>query len=213
MPGSIKVNGNKIQTTDLLTIAGVDITARVQQERLVEGTIQLLEVIRDYCKRGEVKLTPGESIQYGFWGLRLIQTDDPLMLECRALAPNGRDIQECVDPAIIYWNDQHRLCELAKTPFEPPSFFSLTSLDDGVVNGRAIRGIRYKPIGAMSGWWLTSDVYDGTNARMRNEHTSHLADICPSIIQFLALPVGYCFYSSRANSQYWFDEEVAREEP
>lgn len=88
---------------------------------------------------------------------------------------------------------------------------TLTSVDWGVMEKRPVRGLRYDAPTGMSGWWLTTDVYDGTNSTMRNEHTYHLAATRDDVVEFLALPAGFCFYVSEERKTVWFDDRILDE--
>jgi hypothetical protein len=59
----------------------------------------------------------------------------------------------------------------------------------------------------MSGWWITTDLYDGDVKSLRNEHTYRLIATRPELAKYLALPDGFRF-NLPVVEEVWFDENV-----
>jgi hypothetical protein len=70
-----------------------------------------------------------------------------------------------------------------------------------------VQGIRYPSPDHMSGWWITTDRYDGNIKSLRYEHTYHVTAARPALAKYLALPDGFRFNFS-AGEEVWFDEKV-----
>lgn len=108
---------------------------------------------------------------------------------------------------------------LAGKPQEPsgagdehlPKPDQLVVISDGVYEGDTVEGVRYPSPQHMSGWWLTTDRYDGDIKSLRTVHFRHVAEARPDLVGFLKLPFGYRFFSG--NGDAWFDQKVAESKP
>ncbi len=81
----------------------------------------------------------------------------------------------------------------------------------GVVEGDAVEGVRYPSPEHMSGWWITTDRYDGDSKSLTLHHLHHLVEWRPDIAPYLALPFGFRFILGEAE-HVWFDEVIASED-
>jgi hypothetical protein len=79
-------------------------------------------------------------------------------------------------------------------------------ISDGVFDGDHVQGVRYPSPEHMSGWWITTDRYDGKVSSLKTIHAYHLTRERPDLAPFLALAVGYRFYSD--NGGVRFDPKV-----
>jgi len=59
----------------------------------------------------------------------------------------------------------------------------------------------------MSGWWITTKLYDGDVKSLKHEHTYHVTAARPDLAKYLALPDGFRFDLSRIED-VWRDEKV-----
>jgi hypothetical protein len=80
-----------------------------------------------------------------------------------------------------------------------------------VREGDHVEGVRYPSPEHMSGWWITTDRYDGDIKSLTLHHLHHLVQWRPDIAPYLALPFGYRF-ALRDGEHVWFDEVAANEE-
>lgn len=87
----------------------------------------------------------------------------------------------------------------------------LVVISDGVYEGDVVEGVRYPAPEHMSGWWLTTNRYDGDVNSLKTVHFHHIAETRPDLSIFLRLPFGYRFFSGDGNT--WFDQKVADAEP
>lgn len=87
----------------------------------------------------------------------------------------------------------------------------LVVISDGVYEGDVVEGVRYPSPILMSGWWLTTDRYDGDIKSLKTVHVRHICELRPDLSKFLGLPFGYRFFSG--DGQTWFDEKVANSPP
>ena len=92
-----------------------------------------------------------------------------------------------------------------------PALDQLVVMSEGVYEGDVVEGVRYPSPEHMSGWWLTTNRYDGDIKSLKTVHFSHIAEKRPDITDFLRLPYGYRFFSGDGST--WFDQKVADAEP
>jgi hypothetical protein len=88
----------------------------------------------------------------------------------------------------------------------------LVVVSDGVLESEPVEAVRYPSPEHMSGWWITTDRYNGDVQSLRTHHLYHLTAARPELAQYLALPYGFRFNLARGED-IWFDPEVARQPP
>ena len=83
-------------------------------------------------------------------------------------------------------------------------------ISKGVYEGLAIDAVRYPSPEHMSGWWLTTDLYDDNVESLMAVHYHHVAFKRPELIKYIALPYGYRFNTSGEEHDVWFDENAIK---
>lgn len=92
--------------------------------------------------------------------------------------------------------------------FKPPRSDKLTVISKGVLEGLPVQAVRYPSPEHMSGWWITTDQYDGNTKSLKHEHTYHVTAARPELAKYLALSEGFRFDLS-TREDVWRDEKVA----
>ncbi len=72
-----------------------------------------------------------------------------------------------------------------------------------------INGLRHPPRGPTNGWYL----WRGEELRQDDDffrplHTVHLADWCPDVVPYLALPPGWRVLIAPGHEDVWYDESL-----
>ena len=116
------------------------------------------------------------------------------------------EFQFGIDNTLSFWKQQHEICKKYGAEFHPPRPDNMIVISDGVYEGESVQGVRYLSPEHMSGWWLTTDRYNGNVDSLRTVHAYHVTAHRPDLVKFLALPKGYRFFSS--TNEAWFDEKV-----
>jgi hypothetical protein len=105
---------------------------------------------------------------------------------------------------------QKDCCKNYKAEFCPVDLNQLVVVSKGVYEGAVpIEGVRYHSPVHMSGWWLTTDEYDGNIESLKTIHFSHIIKKRPEVAVYMALPFGYRFNLGGESEHVWFDKEVA----
>lgn len=202
---SVIRNGLTCQTDGLLGFCGYEIVATVDKPSLLDGADEFVQFIGDYVVAGNT-IGAGETIQFGYW-LAQAQMDDCQRLTCWELNADASEFVFGISTSVSYWLEQHQICQRVQAAFTPPQLDQMVVISDGVYEGDRVDGVRYPSPDHMSGWWLTTDRYNGDIGTLKTVHAHHLSAHRPDLIKFLALPFGYRFCSRQ--SDVWFDQQVA----
>lgn len=72
-----------------------------------------------------------------------------------------------------------------------------------------INGLRHRPSGATCGWFIWGGEHLGDAADFFHPlHVCHLAERCPEVERFLALPPGWRFLIAPDQVEVWFDPSL-----
>jgi len=140
---------------------------------------------------------------YGYWLVKFHRAGQEDHLETWEYSADASTFVKGGDLTLAYWRDQHLVCQQHEAAFNPPRPDRLTVISAGVLDGIPVQGIRYPSPDHMSGWWITTDLYDGDIKSLRNEHTYHVTAARPDLAKYMALPAGFRFNFSVAE-EVWF---------
>lgn len=169
----------------------------------------LLRYVADYVAGGGKPIRSSETMLYGYWLIKFVG-DESSFLDIWEYDATATQFREGAELALKYWREQHDVCARASANFAPPRPDQLVVVSDGVLEGDAIKAVRYPSPEHMSGWWMVTDRYNGDVNSMRQEHMYHLTARRPDLAPYIALPFGYRFDLTR-HEDVWLDEEVLQE--
>lgn len=196
------------QSSGLLEQFGYEVAAAVDSPLLQTDCREFVQYIAQYLTAGNM-IRPGETVKYGYW-LTKAELDDRNRLVFWECNPETTDFVFGVSAAVTHWRDQHQICRKVGAAFDPPALDQMVVISDGVYEGDEVEGVRYPSPIHMSGWWLTTDRFNGDTSTLKTVHAHHVSARRPDLTQFLALPFGYRFFSPQ--SDVWFDQKVAHAE-
>ncbi len=108
--------------------------------------------------------------------------------------------------------NQQECCEHYGAQYQPVEQAQLVTISKGIYEGiTPVEGVRYPSPEHMSGWWLTTDEYDGNIDSLVTVHFQHIIEKRPELALYMALPFGYRFNLGGETEHVWFDQEVANE--
>jgi hypothetical protein len=197
-----------IRTVGLSTAGHPEILVEFDDLDLREEAETFLNHVADYLTNSGRKLRPGETMAYGYWITRF-QDAGPNLLEVWEYCETAKEFVKGGSLTLRFWKDQHALCKKYGGDFQPPTPDKLTVISKGVLEGLPVQGVRYPSPEHMSGWWITTDQYDGNIDSLMHEHTYHVTAHRPELAKYLALPFGFRFDLS-SFEDIWFDEKVAK---
>ncbi|OAS21749.1 hypothetical protein A8708_16695 [Paenibacillus oryzisoli] len=106
--------------------------------------------------------------------------------------------------------EQKQECQEHGATPEFPIFNQMIVISKGVYEGLAIDAVRYPSPEHMSGWWLTTDMYDGNVESLMTVHYHHVAFNRPDLIKYFALPYGYRLNTKGIEHDVWFDQNAIK---
>jgi hypothetical protein len=204
----ILVESLTVRTKGLSVFGQPELKAHVDNPRLVAECRTLIAFLARYISEEGVRIEREHKIAYGYWILKFVSDDNGL--EAWELDSNGDEFVRGVNLTLHYWIEQHEVCRKASGEFTPPRPDQLVVVSDGVFEGDAVKAVRYPSPEHMSGWWMTTDRYNGNIDSLRNEHMYHLTAVRPDLARYVCLPYGYRFDFS-STEDIWFDEKVNQE--
>ena len=108
---------------------------------------------------------------------------------------------------------QKQCCKHYGVEYCPVNLQQMVVISEGLYNVKPVEGVRYPSPQHMSGWWLTTDDYNGEVETLKTVHLEHIVGKRPDIAIYLALPFGFRFVLGCKEESVWFDEVVSKEIP
>lgn len=162
-------------------------------------------------EKGGVRLFAGCEVQCGYW---MVRFDEMVPGVLTAVEPDVQNAGLVLGASLTltYWRDQQHTCREYGAEFDPPFLSSGIACSKGVLEeGLPVGGARYRYTGEMSGWFLSTELYD-TDESVAVHHAHHVTAARPELARYLALPPGFRF-DHGATSRAWFDVDLAAEAP
>lgn len=200
--------GERLVTKGLTFLNNSEISLKFSPELEIRDAKLLLTSITNYISTTKINIKNEETFPYGFWLIKFIKKNDHL-----EIFEYNKEATEFICGAnytIDCWNKQHGICSKYSAPFSPPRPDRKIVISEGVYCGGNVTGVRYPSPEHMSGWWLTSDEYNGDTKTLKIVHLYHLTAHRPDIMPFIALPFGYRFFIQGAESSAWHDQKIDR---
>ena len=196
-----------IRTLGLASVGHLEFRAEVLDPELMGEAEEFLNYVTHYVTTSGKRIGPGETMAYGYWLVKFERADDNT-LETWEYKADASDFVKGANLTLRYWRDQHIICKLHEAEFRPPRPDKLTVVSAGVLEGAPVEGVRYPSPDHMSGWWITTDQYNGDIKTLKHQHTYHVTAARPELAKYLALPDGFRFNLSGVED-VWLDEKVA----
>ena len=197
-----------VSTTNLPSLVPGQQNFRVQvdSDGLLREAEAFAHFVVAYLMRERRLIRDGETLGYGYWITKFVAASDK-QLDTLELRPDGGEFVPGASLTLTYWRGQHAVCRASGAAFSPPRADRLVAVSAGVMEGDPTEGVRYPSPDHMSGWWFTTDRYDGNIRSLRVEHLYHVTAARPDLARLVALPYGYRFLLDGVH--VWFDQKVA----
>jgi hypothetical protein len=209
MDVSIGVKGHSVSTSGLVRVPHPELRLQVSDGTLLGPAQDLLQFVVKYILDQGARISPEQTLLYGYWTTKF-RRECGGALEVWEHNADATEFVPGASRALTYWRDQHLLCEKYGADFNPPKPTMLAAVSDGVLEGDAVEAVRYPSPEHMSGWWLTTNRYNGNIKSLKCLHLLHVTAARSDLVRYLALPDGYRF-NLVGGERVWFDEAVARE--
>ncbi|AUO45739.1 immunity protein Imm33 domain-containing protein [Pseudomonas ogarae] len=195
--------GLTLKTEGLAERFDYEVSVMVDDPGLKEGAIDFIDLVVRYVEAG-YRVAPDETLGYGCWVTKMHLNDKRELLFFEQSPVTGVYVPG-ISTTLRLWAEQHAVCERAGADYAAPTFDQMIVISDGILEGDPADGVRYPSPEHMSGWWLTTDRFDGSVKNLKTVHTQHVAVSRPDLVRFLALPFGYRFHG--ATNDVWLDEK------
>jgi hypothetical protein len=104
-------------------------------------------------------------------------------------------------------DDQIRVCEQAGV--QPAEVDPQAVVGVGPLERQPLNGLRHRPRGQSNGWYIwTGGEIPSNPDFFRPIHVSHLREVAPSAVAFLALPPGWRFQAGPNGEDVWADDRL-----
>jgi hypothetical protein len=198
---------NHLCTDGLRSLIGHEIKV-VIKEWPVQSYWNVLAYLAEYIVEHRASIQNEQTIAYHSWMLRFT-LDIESNLNLYEIASNGEGFAEGVDYAIKVINEQIEVCKEFNASPIFPIFTQKIVISEGVYEGLTTEAVRYPSPDHMTGWWLSTELYNGDTKSLNPVHYYHIAFKRPDILKYLALPFGYRFIINQEQEKdVWFDSKV-----
>ncbi|MCR8559919.1 hypothetical protein KXD93_19870 [Mucilaginibacter sp. BJC16-A38] len=201
----IKTENGYLTTVNLKRFVGLELKlllGKQEQKQYIALLTYLINYFIDY----KPVINDGQTIAYHSWLLKFVIVANSI-INLHEVQPDGKGFVEGGDHAIKVIIDQQQEC--IKYDIIPlfPLFSQLIVISEGVFDGKDIDAVRYPSPNNMTGWWLTTELYDGDISSLQTIHYYHVVFKRPDLIKYLALPFGFRILTGEPE-KIWFDEKV-----
>lgn len=196
---------NYLRTKGLDKVIGFEIQLLIQYHEESAYT-DLLQYLINYLVDSKPLIKENQTIAYHSWLLKFTFMNKHFV-NIYEVKRDGDGFIEGAEYAIKVVKDQYKECLKNNTVPLFPTFSQMIAVSKGVIEGEEIDAVRYPSPDHMTGWWLTTVLYDGDIDSLETIHYYHVAFKRPEVIKFLALPFGFRFFSG-GDGETWFDKDV-----
>jgi len=168
---------------------------------------KVIEYIVDYIFDFKPIIRNEETISYHSWLLKFKQNTD-FYYDVWEANIDGSGFSEGIEYSVKVISEQTEECKKVSVIPCFPKFSQYVVISKGVYEGLRVDAVRYPSPDHMTGWWLTTELYDDNIDSLMNVHYFDLAFRRPDLLPCLALPYGYRFSLNGNDIDIWYDEKV-----
>lgn len=172
---------------------------------------KVLKYLINYVLDCNPTIKSEQTIAYHSWLLKFVEISD-LYYEIWEANKDGINYVIGVDYSIKVINEQEEECRKAGVTPIFPIFDQKIAVSKGVYEGLAVDAVRYHLAEHMTGWFVTTDLYDDNVDSLVVDHYYHITFKRPDLIKYFALPYGYRFFITDLEQDIWYDQKIAEEE-
>lgn len=202
-------NGQYLVTQGLKKLKGFELRVLVR-EHSEESYSRVLTYVCDYLISESVNIVNEETIAFHSWLLKF-KLEEAEIVDLWEASDGGDSFLQGVDYALTVVQEQEEECRRRNVTPLFPTFGQKIVISKGVYEGCGVDAVRYSSPKHMTGWWVTTDLYDGNIESLMTVYFYNLAFKRPDILKYFALPFGYRFYITDEEKDVWFDGKVLEE--
>lgn len=105
--------------------------------------------------------------------------------------------------------DQRAVCRRYGANFTPPEDTYKVGVSESALRGELpVHGLRHPPESGTTGWFIWAGDLSDDPHFFKPLHLYHLAEDCPAVLPFLALPAGWRFMIAPDHEDVWSDNSL-----
>lgn len=206
---SILDQGLKWITNGVETFFGKEFCVSKKDVNRLDVEILVNYLIENYYHKSDL-ISDGETLSCGSWLLKFVYNENLIeIFELKEVIDGKNTYEFDVSVTISLLKEQMELLNIHKVDKSKISFiYQKVAISKEIYDGSEVNGVRYQAPDHMTGWYLTSNNYNGDVKSLFVDHLYHLLKIRPELGKFLALPPGYRFFIDDLGYDIWLDESV-----
>jgi hypothetical protein len=110
-------------------------------------------------------------------------------------------------------SDQRDVCQRFGTAYKSPDMDQKVGIALSSLGYLPLHAARVFPENGTCGWYIYGGEYSTDSDFYRPLHVAHLAEHCPNIVPYLALPPGWRVLLAQDYEDVWFDSELLKGVP
>ena len=211
------INYSLIELKDIFITQGLESLIgkefAISKKSYSKESVQLIiNYILNYIKTENKQIKNLETFGCGSWMIQFVFNGIYIELhELKSVTDNINQYDFDLTITIEFLKQQNKLSVANNIEIDIPQIGQKIAISKEIYDGSEVNGVRYSSPEHMSGWYLTSNSYNGDIKSLLVEHLYHILKVRPDLAKFLALPIGYRFYKDSETENFWIDEGVMRE--
>ena len=206
---TIQLSGEKsIKSVGLLKKSGFELEITYTDTFPINDYYRIIKYLINYILDNNPEISDGQTISCYSWLLKFVKAKDDIF-ELWEVTSDGNSFTKGFEYCLTIINEQELVCKNQNVNPVFPTFSQSLVISDGIYEGLPVEAVRYSSPPHMTGWWLTTELFDDDTGKLKNVHYYHLAFRRPEILKYLALPFGFRFYGPEdGNTTIWIDSDV-----
>jgi len=178
-----------------------------RKNHIHSDVLLLTDYVLDYFVSTKQKIVDGETFGCGSWLLYFKCNSIYIELHELKNISEGKNIYEFdVSLSIKFLKEQTELIKKYDVPFSNiPLIGQKIAVSEDIYSGSEVNGVRYSAPDHMTGWYLTSNSFNGNVNSLKVDYLYSLLKTRPDLGKFLALPEGYRFFKDHLGEEVWID--------
>jgi hypothetical protein len=205
----IKKSNSYLITEGLIDDINIELRLKIGSKEIGQY-IYVLKYVIDYIVKNRPIIAARQTIVFNSWILQFFDNKSHFF-DIYEQSKNLENFVEGAEYSLEILDAQIHICGLYSSEFTLSAFNQLVVISAGVFEGYIVEGVRYKSPKHMSGWWLTTQLYDGNVETLKHIHVYDIAIKRPELLKYLALNYGFRFFATSNDEDVWYDESIAYE--
>lgn len=204
----------KVTTHGVSALGLCDFSVQVKSDDLLSEAESFVRHLVEYQLQAGTSILPNQTVAHGYWTTKFVPRHQGHMDVWEVKSEKESHLFVLgVERCLRYWAEQKQLCSSVGASFAPPHASDFAAVSKGVLEGgMLLEGVRYPARHGQSGWYLTTDLYNGDSSTLKVMHLEHVTAARPDLIALIGLPFGYRFEVSPEGQAIWYDPEVGNAE-